>query len=538
MQEIFDYYFYCENFFKIKTKSQGLQPFLLREYQKRFIQFWEEIEGPTRIIALKPRQAGFSTLVTSKLCHRYLTREFDTGIVMADKQKRTQSLHRMHHTFLENVPEGLLPRFEKNNTEELFFKHTKSGVSFETGHDPNAGRAEGRRWAHLSEWAFIRYTKEIDDGVQNSIPLDPDTAIIKESTANGRGGIGKAFYDLWNAAKRGDSIYKPFFVAWYEVDDYAITPPDDFKLTKNEKELMKKAPKITEANLYWRRLKVKEYLDDDEVSILTPDERFKQDFPSDDVEAFLSTGAPVYDAEILTPRINELRLLKPNDIKERLSISDYLLRAHWNSLTIFTPPRQGRQYFIGADVSEGLAQGDASSAYICDESGTQVASFHGKIDSDLFGHILVTLGEFYNKALLVIEKNNMGLSTVQTVRNTGYIKIFKERVEDKVTKKVTESLGWRTTVKSKMLMISDSIKAIRDGVRILDVRLLEEMASLAREENGNVNLNSKDRTVAFCLAMQGRKDFNKPITLKPINPHTGEGAHKLWKKSQSSQDIF
>lgn len=535
MKELFDYFFYTENFLKIKTKSNGLQPFKLRKYQKRFMQFWNDIKGPVRIVALKPRQAGFSTLVSSKFTHRMMTELYCTGIVMADKQGRTREIKKIYQNYIDTINPQLLPHISKNNTEEIFFDKINSGAVFETGHDPNAGRSTSRRWAHLSEWAFIRYANEIDEGVQNSIPLDDGTAIIKESTANGRGGIGRPFYELWNAAKRGDSIYKPFFVAWYEVDDYQMNP-EGFKPTPYEKDLLKQGLGVTEANLMWRRMKIMEYLNDEENTLLTPEERFKQDFPATDHEAFLSTGAPVFDSDVVNAIINRLNEARPGDIKDRIGIDDFMLKNHWKNLTIYNPPRNGNVYFIGADVAEGLSSGDASSVFILDKSFNQVAKWHGKIDSDLFGHLLMALGSLYNNALIIPEKNNMGISTVQTIKNNAYPKLYKEMVEDKVTKKVTELLGWRTTSKSKQTMLNEAIKAIREGaVNIKDVKLAEEMAQLSREENGNVNLNGKDRIVAFCLALQGRKHFTEPITLKKINPHTGEGAHRLWEKSQKKQ---
>ena len=42
MLEIFDYFFYTENYLQIKTKTEGLQEFKLRAYQKKFIDFIRE----------------------------------------------------------------------------------------------------------------------------------------------------------------------------------------------------------------------------------------------------------------------------------------------------------------------------------------------------------------------------------------------------------------------------------------------------------------------------------------------------------------
>lgn len=557
LRKVRDYYFYSRKFHKIKTKLDGIQPFIIRDYQKRFIDFIQDINGPKRVIALKPRQAGFSTLCASYFSWLFATKRNYSGLLMADKKDRTQEVAGIYHLFLENLPQKMTPMVSVRNSEKLWLNNPKvedrkknpglnSGVVFETGQDPNAGRSASRQWAHLTEWAFVPYCNEIDEGVQNSIPLDPTTMIIKESTANGRAGAGKPFYDLWNAAKRGESIYKPFFVAWYEIDDYQIHPPRGFQPTKWEREVLKLHPKVTEANLYWRRLKVLEYNSDDEQTILTPEERFKQDFPLNDEEAFLSTGAPVFDIEKVNRLINILNSNRPAELQERVRPKGAVISQFLHCLTIYKPPREGLEYFIGADVAEGLELGDASSVCVLDQNGAQAAKWHGKIDSDLFGHLLIDLGRFYNEALIIPENNNMGIQTVTTIRNNNYPRIYKEMVEDKVEKKRIERFGWRTTSRSKMLALSEGIRSVRDGTgQILDVRLLEEMAGLSREANGNVNLNGKDRVVAYCLTLVGLRQYYSPRPVKRAKPRRISGPaseiHEAWERSRkdrNTKDIF
>lgn len=531
LEKLRDYEFYSRKFLRIKTKGNGMKPLILRKYQKKFVRFAEEIKGPKRIISVKPRQAGFSTLVSSYFFHKMVTRKDYAGLAMADKSDRSLAIQKLYATFLQEIPAELRPMIETNNTEKIWFDNPvfqarsknpglRSGVKIETALDPNAGRSETRKFAHMSENAFYRYYNEIDEGVQNSIPLLNDTCIIKESTANGRAGIGRPFFLLYQAAKRGESIYQPFFVAWYEVDDYAIEPESDFILSPYEKEVMKQYPGITEANLNWRRFKLQEYLADDDEAFLTPEERFKQDFPLNDDEAFLHSGQPVFPNEIINPIINKLEAHKPNDLKERLGIEDYLIKANWKELRIFTPPRQGKKYIIGIDISEGLANGDSTSMCIIDESMNQVARWHGKIDPDLAGHLAISLGNLYNTALLVPEANNMGHTTVTTIRNEGYINLYKEMIEDQVTKQRLTRYGWKTTKKSKNLMISEAIRSIRDKeATIMDLGLLYEMSTVTRKDDGIPEVNGKDRVVAFCLACMGLRHYRSSLKITIHNSY-------------------
>ena len=57
--------------------------------------------------------------------------------------------------------------------------------------------------------------------------------------------------------------------------------------------------------------------------------------------------------------------------------------------------------------------------------------------------------------------------------------------------------------------------------RILDVRLPEQMGEVARGDNGRVDLNGKDRVVAFCLAVMGRRQYAPPKSIvlgKSVKP--------------------
>lgn len=553
IEKLSDYYYYSQNFQKINTKLDGLQNFKLRQYQLNFFDFLLNIKGPKRAIVLKPRQAGFSTICASYFTHQMCTQDNYKCIALADKKGRTAEIANMYKTFIDSLPPELKPMIALKNTEQVLLDNPveldramnpglSSSVKFETGQDPNAGRSGTRKGAHISEVAFIRYMNEIDEGVANSIPLDESTTIIKESTANGRAGIGKPFYDLWQASKRGDSIYKNFFVGWYEIDDYQIKPERGFKATKYEKDILRRFPTVTEANLMWRRLKLSEYLGDDEIEILSPEERFKQDFPLDDEEAFLSTGAPVFPVEVLNELSNKLNNNKVADIKDRLNLDSFLLKNHWEGLRIYVPPRRGQEYFIGADVSEGLAMGDASSVSIIDQDYNQVARWHGKIDPDVFGHLLIELGELYNNAVIAPEKNNMGISTVLTIRNAGYPCLYREAVEDQVTKQRKERYGWVTTKHSKMAMLNSAIRILRDKVgRVLDIRLVQEMGLVSREENGTVNLNGRDRVVAYCIAVMAREQANLTIRVQrpKISKETNDTrASEALKPRKQSGDIF
>lgn len=523
---LLEFEWYAPRVLKIMTKVHGLRPFKLRKYQLRYLAHLQEAfpDGIIRSISLKPRQAGWSTLIAGYNTHKISTQFNERGIMLADKYARTQEVHGIYKTYVNNIPAELKPMLAKLNDDEIFFDNPDpnmrikrpglgSGFKSETARDPNAGRSGTRMWAHLTEYAFYPYAESVDEGVQNSIPLARGTRIFKESTAFGMSGIGATFYNQWNAAVAGDSIYRPFFVPWYEIDDYALPVPMGFILNANEIDLLKRCPEITNANLVWRRMKIREYSSGPD-SIFTPEERFCQDFPSYPEEAFLSTGRPVFDLNKLKAHIFELT--KNPTPKVKVQITKTYLRMYPQFLTVYKVPVPGRKYVIGADVAEGLEEGDFSNAPVLDaETLEEVAVFHGHLDPDHFGHVLVDLAEIYNKALINPEINNMGHTTLQAIKSRGYLRVYMRAVYDQLEEsKETLQMGWRTTKKNKQSMLSKLVARYRDDETIINsVTTLHEMMNLNRESDGDVTLNGKDRVVGYCLALMALDQIYEAATV-------------------------
>lgn len=522
MSIIYDFDWYSRQNLKIRTKVNGVTSFKLRKYQLRYLDHLKNDfpSGIIRSIVVKPRQSGFSTLIAGINVHKMCTNYNEVGILLADKYSRTGDVHGIYSLMVNNLPLQVKPMVDKINGDEIMFDNPNkeerikkpgliSGIKSETANDPWAGRAGTRRFAHMTEFAFYNYATEVDEGIQNSIPLAKGTRIFKESTSNGMAGSGEAFYVQYKAAAAGESIYKHFFVNWAEIDDYQMEAPRGFILNSEEIDIMKRFPDVTLENMVWRRMKLSEYSQSSE-SPFSPQERFKADFPLSAEESFLSTGRPVFDADRIRDAIEDKRRNPVNPIK--ISIEQRFLKMFPELLTIFSTPAKGKKYFIGADVSLGLDIGDASSAVILDDDLRQVASFHGKIDPDLFGKCLVELARVYNGALIVPEVNAMGHTTLNAIKEMGYLKVYMRSIQDEIEEsKETSKMGWVTTSKSKQKMLNKLITAYRDDdIKILDIKLLMDMASVVRENNGDVTLNSKDRTVACCLALMGADQGYEP----------------------------
>ncbi len=82
---------------------------------------------------------------------------------------------------------------------------------------------------------------------------------------------------------------------------------------------------------------------------------------------------------------------------------------------------------------------------------------------------------------------------------------------------------------------------LRDGdLDIKDVRLAQEMGNIAREENGNVILNGRDRVVACGLAIMGRRSDTTTVrkTKDKVNKELHDPAQGDTSIKKQSFDIF
>ena len=121
-----------------------------------------------------------------------------------------------------------------------------------------------------------------------------------------------------------------------------------------------------------------------------PDWQLHQEYPRNPEEAFIKSGNPVFDVDALRdlptddPRRGYIHVLSRKNIEFRQTPD--------GEFCIWEEPRPDGVYVIGADVAEGLAHGDYSSAHIIEAHDLRVvAHWHGHIEPDLFGDLLAEL---------------------------------------------------------------------------------------------------------------------------------------------------
>ena len=477
-----DYWEYVKRNQKIKDKDGNIVPFVPNSVQRKVAEkvlAMIEAGMPVRLIILKARQMGISTEVES-LYHWYTsTHKNISAMAVAHLDDAARNIYEMFRRYHDNSLPYFQPSLRYNTKRDLTYDALGSQILTGSAESKEIGRSRTNQLVHNSEVAFWPNGKELVAGLLQTVPYRPNTIVIHESTANGIGGY---FYETWQAAKKGESIFEPLFFGWFEMDEYRLPVPEGGLTYSDAEQEMAEEYELEPEQIMWYRMKLREFGNDTD--------RMRQEYPSNDVEAFISSGRPRFDIKALLRMEAETEKGKVGELVS--TDSGYrFTEVDKSPLQVWLAPERLGQYVIGGDVAEGLELGDYSVATVIDRKTMQtVARWRGHCDPDIFGDVLYDLGMWYNKALIGPEVNNHGISTLQKLKDLGYANLYRrEKDYDKQLSDLPAAqLGWRTDMRTKALLVDDLATAIREGSLIdYDMTFVREAMTYVKDENGKTN---------------------------------------------------
>jgi len=250
----------------------------------------------------------------------------------------------------------------------------------------------------------------------------------------------------------------------------------DFKLTMEEFNL-KKAYNLTDDQLNWRRWKLR--------SMDRP-ELFVQEFPINDVEAFLFSGRNYFNTARLKLYLDNCSdPLTVGHLLKKLDRIEFI-PAPTGGVKIYKKPNPGKVYVLGADCAEGIGA-DFSAITVYDPIDNEVVAIaRFDIVASEFGREMAKLGQYYNWGVITCEVNNHGLTALTVLKEQEqYPQIYYRRTVDKANNLETEQIGWKTTETTRPLLLDKLDKAIRDGlIGIPSKDVIEELMSFIINKNG------------------------------------------------------
>lgn len=194
------------------------------------------------------------------------------------------------------------------------------------------------------------------------------------------------------------------------------------------------------------------------------------------------------------------------DIISQLMSKHQLGTRRGDNLNVYEPLDKFAKYIIGVDTSEGLITGDRSTAVVLNaKTFTVCAHYAGHLAPDLLALAVADWAKEYNGALVVVEDNNHGLVTVNELKKL-YTHLYYRKVKDEVTDEWTEKVGWRTTNRTKPLLIGNLDKQLRAGLQVPAKDILDELMTYVIDEDGTTNASEgshDDLVIGTALAVQG-----------------------------------
>lgn len=199
------------------------------------------------------------------------------------------------------------------------------------------------------------------------------------------------------------------------------------------------------------------------------------------------TGKTVFDAKAISERL----ALKIKPVAVGSFLYDYdglrISNVRWlddpqGAIRIYKHPEKGAPYVIGGDTA-----GDGSDSFVGqvldNRTGVQVATLRHTYDEDQYARQMYCLGTYYNTALIGVE-TNFSTYPVMELERLRYRKLYVRETVDDYTHAVRKAYGFRTDTKTRPVIISELIKAVRDDVGILaDEITMQEMLTFVRGED-------------------------------------------------------
>lgn len=576
-----DFPYWAEKFAKIVDKKANLIPFALKDGQRELDRrLCEQRDNgrPQRAIVLKARQLGFSTYAQGKLIHNCTQRErFDAAVVAHDRETGAK-LYRIGERIYANLPENpdLKPGLGKyRRSRDLHFAgdglwqkgelYPDSSYTVDTAGEFEAGRGGTYRGLHLSEVAFWPQISQKLTALMQTVPDDPDTLVIYESTANGY----NAFKDLWDDAEAGRSDFLAFFWPWHKDPEYSRafaseTEREAFTIGDASNPYAEREPELvqelglTPEQLNWRRYAIANKCAGDL-------RKFDQEYPTVPEDAFIATGQKVFDSyrvgqlmkrvETTDPRPPTLENPGPiigdfkaermeTQINRRGDSIEVPASALWvprprglpNPTAPFrlylpqdaldgdghlrkdpleedeTPPAR-RDYIAVLDPSGGNTESTKETDYhaiqvIDHKTLEQVAVYRSRIEPEEVALVLLMVCRFFNDAWAGVERTGgWGMPILRILwLDYHYPFVYRSKRTGQVSEKTEARLGWSTDQRTKPDLIAGMGGLLKDGIDgIKDRETAEEVRTYTRTASGQTEAEPgkyDDLLMAYMIAQQ------------------------------------
>ena len=453
-------------------------------WQRQVLEHWLAAE---KSIVLKARQLGITWLAAGLALWVVLYKPGARVLVISINEEEASKVVNRLWDMLESLPLHLRngvtvirPTRNSRPTLHIELRHLDGRISSVIGlpSTKKAGHGETAALVILDEYARHEYARESWKAVLPT--MSHGGKILAISTGNGVSnaatGEGNFFHHLWVHAEQYDVA--KHFLRW------------DLHPDRDED--------------WYRR-----------IAMGMPSADRAEQFPRDELEAFILTGTPYFEVEALAWYAREA-IVEP---LYRMSFEQVtfdrarMVRSDQGWIRVFNEPQQGHTYALAADVATGRGA-DYSAAYVIDLADMSIcAAVHGKLDPDLFAFQLHYLGRYFNTAWLAVEMGGgYGEPIVLALRDgregrPAYPRLYRHRFLDRGDQPIAKPFGFPMNMKTRSTVLGALQEALRERLfPALDRELLSELQTFVyrstmpspRAQDGC----NDDRVFALAIALE------------------------------------
>ena len=490
---------FIETLLEIENKERQLVPFKLNPIQSDMI-----AKSTGRDIYVKPGQIGASSVIIADYIVDVITVPGTVAVIISYDEFIAGRLLNKAQMFYDALKERVpsIPAMHHKSTNEKTFPKVHGSFYIGSARSFMFGRGETIHRLLIDEFAFWQPgdAERIAIPTIQRVPLSGRAAVV--STPNGE---DNEFCEMYKAAKEGidvgKSVFTPHFYTWLMHPEYAISAGSPYALPGDNVDKLDLTPDeeklhivhgATDDQIRWRRRKIAEM----ESMRLTGETRllFPQEYPEDDVSCFLQAGDIVYDLG----RINDL--------------AKTCYPAAWSNLgaEVWYPPEAGLKYLIGIDPGLGKESKSVATVWtFTDDVFKHCATLAGLYPPEIMAQKTMELGFWYNTATLAGEANIEFVNYIKDYPNVYY-------QQDIITGRPTQKLGWLTTPRTKIYMITE---LNRNLAKIIchDNRIVSQLKNIRWYNSRPVSLGSDDFHDSAAIAIVCRESLPTEIGIVGVS---------------------
>lgn len=524
----------------------------------------QEANKPCRMAVLKYRRAGSSTSGTCLIYMHAMNHEARLGLIgtnyrASHNMMEMVTFYGQHDDFPGWVGGAKEGDFEEVDWEEKTTKiiatrvefATKSVVELYTAGNPESARSAGLNGYHGTEVGRWATGGQLDaaetlSSMRNTLPKRGFHLALEESTANGAQG---SFYDTCRNARwpeyaewwkqwetdwpldtsefGSDLQFVFIFAAWFEDSRHVeeLTPEQAKRIEdtldaepwyEGEKELIaryeqdgpygKRLGSEVEATtweqLAWRRAIIKN------VCTRRGLDEFKQEYPSNPKEAFLSSGAPVLDSVGLMEM--DLAVRKANAPESgELAVQPFGAYPVWQKsanhtglVQVWEHPIENCRYLTvwdtieNSEVIKGTGERDRNSVLVLRDAYRDGKGNEFKVkvvarvkspnqwDDTPLAQLTAELAEYYGHCIIAVESNK-GVAAIEKLRDKHKALLYVRRRWAERRQSFTNELGFCMDADSRRQVVSTLQEYVREQrVEVLCPNIVGELKNFIFNTSG------------------------------------------------------